>query len=75
MSEYWVFDGRQHLFAQNIAREERIEGLEEALQNQRVFLEALEKTLRSRDANLAAVVGNHLRSIQGESREREERVR
>ncbi len=69
MSEYWIFDGRRHLFAQNIAREERIEELEQRIENMRVFLEALEKTLRSRDANLAAVIRNHLRSTQGEKEE------
>ncbi len=37
-----------------------------ALRDARVFLEALEKTLRSRDVHLAAVIRNHLRSTQRE---------
>ncbi len=47
----------------------RCKELEVAVRNQTVFLEALEKTLRSRDAHLAAVIRNHLRSTQEEEEE------
>ncbi len=40
-----------------------------ALRDTRVFLEALEKTLQSRDVHLAAVIRNHLRSTQEEEEE------
>ncbi len=47
------------------ASEARCKELEEATRHTKVFPRALEKTLRSRDVNLAAVIRNHLRSTQG----------
>ncbi len=69
MSEWWVFDGRQHLMAQIVACEKRVAELEAATRNANVFLEALEKTLQSRDVHLAAVIRNHLRSMEAEEEE------
>ncbi len=68
MSEYDESrDLRRHLLEQLVWRQERIEELEGAMRDAKVFLEALEKTLQSRDAHLAAVIRNHLRSTQGET--------
>ena len=68
----WVFPANSYaveLWDALQASETRCKGLEEAVRNQRVFLEALEKTLWSRDANLAAVIQNHLRSTREEEEE------